>query len=235
MFNYVRISYDGIHRLDNVRSEVDILENFVDFLLNQKTADGKAQKEFDFKVFKKHKNIQETIAASVPGMEKLKSIDVAKEKFHISRRLIHTSTFFTPSGKARFVKDPTSSTHNDEAFPYLLMNVRSEGQFNTIIHEENDSYRGIDQRWSVMMNTRQIRRLGIQEGHLVGIVSAFGKMDGVKVYSFDLPDGDLMAYYPEANRLIGLDKDPRSKTPAFKSVPVDILVDLNRLTYRNEL
>ncbi len=49
--------------------------------------------------------------------------------------------------------------------------------------------------------------------------------------SFDLPDGDLMAYYPEANRLIGPDKDPRSKTPAFKSVPVDILVDLNRLTY----
>ena len=235
MFNYVRMSDGGIHRLNNVRSEVDILVNFADFLLNQKTADGKTEKKFDFKVFKKHKNIRETIAASVPGMEKLKTIDIAKEEFHISRRLMHTPTFLTPSGKARFVTSPMSSTHNDEAFPYRLMSVRSEGQFNSIIYEENDSYRGIDQRWSVMMNTRQIRRLGIQEGHLVDIVSAFGKMDGVKVYSFDLPDGDLMAYYPEANRLIGLDKDPRSKTPAFKSVPVDILVDLNRLTCRKEL
>jgi hypothetical protein len=29
-----------------------------------------------------------------------------------------------------------------------------------------------------------------------------------------------MAYYPEANVLCGTAVDPRSKTPAFKSVPV---------------
>jgi anaerobic selenocysteine-containing dehydrogenase len=32
-----------------------------------------------------------------------------------------------------------------------------------------------------------------------------------------------MAYYPEANVLIGTEHDPRSKTPAFKSVPVKII------------
>ena len=31
-----------------------------------------------------------------------------------------------------------------------------------------------------------------------------------------------MAYYPEANILIGRDTDPRSKTPVFKSVAVDV-------------
>ena len=65
------------------------------------------------------------------------------------------------------------------------MSVRSEGQFNSIIYEEQDSYRGIDQRWSVMMNTRQISLLGIKEGQLVNIISAHGKMDAVKVYPFD--------------------------------------------------
>ena len=78
------------------------------------------------------------------------------------------------------------------------------------------------------MNTRQISLLGIKEGQLVNIISAHGKMDAVKVYPFDLPDGDLMAYYPEANILTGLDRDVRSKTPAFKSVPVNIQVDPTR-------
>tara|TARA_A100001015_G_scaffold114965_1_gene127664 strand:- start:4088 stop:6325 length:2238 start_codon:yes stop_codon:yes gene_type:complete len=228
MFNYVRMSDGGIYRLDNVRSEVDILTNFADLLLDQRAKDGNIERKFDFKVFEKHKNIREAIAAIVPGMEKLKSIDVAKTEFHISRRLIHTPTFLRPSGKARFITSPMSSTDNDKIFPYRLMSVRSEGQFNSIIYEEQDSYRGIDQRWSVMMNTRQISLLGIKEGQLVNIISAHGKMDAVKVYPFDLPDGDLMAYYPEANILTGLDRDVRSKTPAFKSVPVNIQVDPTR-------
>ena len=47
-------------------------------------------------------------------------------------------------------------------------------------------------------------------------------MRNVAVYEYDLPTGDVMAYYPEANVLIGLDRDPRSQTPAFKSVKVSI-------------
>ena len=64
---------------------------------------------------------------------------------------------------------------------------------------------------------------------MVNIISAHGRMDAVKVYMFDLPDGDLMAYYPEANILTGLDRDVRSKTPAFKSVPVNIQIDSTQL------
>ncbi len=37
--------------------------------------------------------------------------------------------------------------------------------------------------------------------------------------AFDLPRGSALAYYPEANVLCGTAVDPRSKTPAFKSVP----------------
>ena len=40
--------------------------------------------------------------------------------------------------------------------------------------------------------------------------------------SFDLPRGSALAYYPEANVLCGMAIDPRSKTPAFKSVEVPV-------------
>jgi hypothetical protein len=57
------------------------------------------------------------------------------------------------------------------------------------------------------------------------IESAYGAMRGVKVYPLDLPDNDVMVYYPEANCLIGRERDARSQTPAFKSVKVRLLVD----------
>ena len=74
------------------------------------------------------------------------------------------------------------------------------------------------------MNPQMIAGLGIQAGDKVDIMSAVGTMQAVKVYAFDLPDGNIMAYYPEANVLIGRARDPRSKTPAFKSVNVKVLV-----------
>ncbi|WDR03852.1 hypothetical protein PSQ19_07400 [Devosia algicola] len=40
---------------------------------------------------------------------------------------------------------------------------------------------------------------------------------------FDLPRGSAMAYYPEANVLAGRDVDPRSRTPAFKSIAVTLV------------
>ena len=39
---------------------------------------------------------------------------------------------------------------------------------------------------------------------------------------FDLPRGSALAYYPEANVLCGTAVDPRSKTPAFKSIPITL-------------
>ncbi len=47
-------------------------------------------------------------------------------------------------------------------------------------------------------------------------------MAQVKVYPFDLPSGNMMAYFPEANVLCGTAIDQRSKTPGFKSIPVRV-------------
>ena len=221
MFNYVRLSDGGIKRFDNTRSEVSILVELFSQILKGKPQLG----SLDIASFSSHATVRDAIADIVPGLNKLKDIGVAKKEFHIANRLIHKPDFNTPTRKASFVTHVNKlAKKSDQKF--TLMSVRSEGQFNSIIYEENDSYRNIDQRWSVMMNPQDMTQLGLVKGSLVDIHSDFGQMLKVSVYPYQLPKGDVMAYYPEANALIGLDRDPRSQTPAFKSVDVTISASL---------
>ena len=89
-----------------------------------------------------------------------------------------------------------------------------------MIYEEFDSYRGTKTRWCVMMNIEDIRALGLSPEDHATVHSAQGKMENVKLYAYDVPRGDMLAYYPEANILTSIDIDPRSCTPAFKSTKV---------------
>ena len=224
MFNFVRLSDGGIHRLDNVRTEVNVLTHFAQHLFHFRQGSNEKEISFDFSAFRNHSSIRKTIAAVVPGMEDLKSIDVAKKEFHINNRIMHSPVFKTATGKAHFRVHPLPKSACSETYPFRLMSVRSEGQFNSIIYEEKDSYRSVNKRWVVMMNKKAIRSLGLEQDDTVDLVSAYGEMRAVSVQAFDLPDGDLMVYYPEANALIGRDRDEKSKTPAFKSVAVRIEV-----------
>lgn len=211
MFNYVRLSDGGIDRLDNVRPEVTILADLAARLL--------PDSPIDWTAFKQHRTIRAAIAGIVPGMEELADIDVARREFHIAGRLLHSPAFNTPDGKAHFVTRPTPAPHNSAL---MLTTVRSEGQFNTIIYERTDSYRGKADRWTVMMAPADITEHGLSDGGRATLISDHGRMEGVTVKSFDLARGSVMAYYPEANRLTGTEVDPRSKTPAFKATPVRI-------------
>ena len=215
MFNYVRLSDGGIDRLDNVRPEVTILSDLAQRLLPDCPV--------DFEAFKTHRNIREAIARTVPGMEDLASIDVAKREFHIRGRLLHTPEFKMAGGRARFQISalPAETTQaEDDADQFLLSTVRSEGQFNTIVYEYQDTYRQTKSRWVVMMNGDDMAEHGLTEDDPITLVSAQGRMEAVRVQSYDLPRGNLMAYFPEANVLTSTAVDPRSKTPAFKSTPV---------------
>ncbi len=215
MFNFVRLSDGGIERLPDVRPESDILCDLGSRILGESS--------FDFEPFKAHELVRETITKTVPGMEELADIGVAKREFHVRNRLMHRQEFMTSDGLAHFkVHDiPNIITHTDKA-SFMLTTVRSEGQFNTIIYEDKDSYRQTEMRWCVMMNLEDMSRLELKEGDMIDIYSDFGRMEGVSVYEFDLPAGNMMAYFPEANILCGTGADPRSKTPAFKSIPVRV-------------
>ncbi|SET16907.1 FdhF/YdeP family oxidoreductase [Thalassotalea agarivorans] len=214
MFNFVRLSDGGIIRHTNIRPESVVLADIADGVL--------IDSNFSFAPFKDHKKTRQAIAEIVPGMEQLKDIDVAKQEFHIKGRILHRRHFNTPDNNAHFqaVSLPQHEVSND--FPFKLSTLRSEGQFNSIIYEYKDSYRQTDERWAVMMNAKDIASLGLTEGGRANLTSANGEMKGVKVFAFDVPEGNFLSYYPEANVLTGLAIDPRSKTPAFKHVAVNI-------------
>ena len=208
MFNYVRLSDGGIRRLDNVRPETVILCDIAAILV--------PDCGIDFSAFKQHREVREAIAKIVPGMEALADIDVAKREFHINNRVLHEPKFGTPDGKARFVITPLPPPPDA---PIMLASVRSEGQFNTIIYEERDTYRGRAARDAVFLSPADMDVHGIAAGQRITVRSAQGRMEAVAT-PFDLPQGSALAYFPEANVLTATAVDPRSKTPAFKSIPV---------------
>lgn len=218
MFNYVRMSDGGIVRLKNVRSETHVLADLAGHLL--------PDSPIDFQAFQQFQKVRQAIARTVPGMQDLTDIDVARREFTVRGRILHKPEFHTASGRAQFVICAVPSSRSDEAYPFTLMSLRSEGQFNSIIYEEKDSYRGVEHRWTVLMNPADLAVMSLQEGDRVDLESAWGRMSGVSVKAFDLPQGNLAVYYPEANRLTARSTDPRSHTPNFKSVAVRVVARL---------
>ncbi len=219
MFNYVRLSDGGIDRLDNVRSEVSILATIGKHVCEAQKPDL----AMDFSQFEQHQTIRETIAKTVQGMEDLKDIGVAKKEFHIRNRIMHKPLFNTPRGKASFVTHDMPTVNDDaQSYPFVLSSIRSEGQFNSIIYEETDSYRLNADRNTVFLSGKDMRLLNINTGDKIDVTSRQGKMKGSTAQRFDLPQGCVMAYYPEANVLTEHQLDPRSLTPNFKSVPVKV-------------
>ena len=215
MFNFVRLSDGGIQRLANVRSEVSILAELGQRLLPSSPV--------DFESFQQHDNIRKTIASTLPELAQLKDIGIAKKEFHIQSRLLHSPTFNTINGKANFCTHPIPIVNPEASeYPFVLASVRSEGQFNTIIYEETDSYRHQAGRRSVMMSATDLHLLGVKTGDKVTLTSRNGVMNAVRVQEFDLPAGNLLTYFPEANVLASRYLDPRSQTPNFKSIAVAV-------------
>jgi anaerobic selenocysteine-containing dehydrogenase len=98
------------------------------------------------------------------------------------------------------------------------MTIRSEGQFNTVVYEDEDIYRGQDRRDVILMNAEDLRRRGLEPDQMVCVRSAVGVMHGVRARPHDIKAGNAAMYYPEANVLVPRTTDPDSKTPAFKCV-----------------
>jgi len=137
----------------------------------------------------------------------------------------------TKSGKAEFTapKHLSATGVNDAPGRYRLITLRSNDQFNTTVYGYSDRMRGIEgTRDVLLMNPKDIRRDGLEAGQIVSLISDAEDgierlLSGLSVTPFELPDGCVGAYYPEANALVPLwYHDQQSKTPAVKAVPVRI-------------
>ena len=220
MFNFLRMSDGGINRINSLCSEVEIITNIATRIIDKR--------DVDFGLFTEHRNIRDAIANLIPGFEKLANIDDEKKEFHINGRHFPSPRFSTESGKASFrVPSQTNWERQDQlnskGSTFLLTSVRSEGQFNTIIYNEEDIYRRQKHRKVLFMNPSDIENLDIKEGALVNVSNKLGQMKNLTIKSFDIKPGNIMTYFPEANILIPQDVDSRSRTPSFKSIEVTVL------------
>ncbi|MBC23512.1 MAG: histidine kinase [Phycisphaerae bacterium] len=213
MFNFIRMSDGGQQRHEGPRSEVDVILDVAEGIV--------PDAPLDFDACRDHAAIRELIASVIPGWGEIGSIDSTRREFTVDGRVFHEPRFPTESGKARFhvVDPPSSSLEHDQL---QLMTVRSEGQFNTVVYEEEDLYRGQERRDVILMNPSDIHRLGLQVDQHVTVHSEAGSMDRILVRPFDIAIGCACMYYPEANILIPRSVDPASRTPAFKSVAITI-------------
>lgn len=227
MFNYVRLSDGGPPRLIGPRSEVDIIAEiarryFASSPDNATDVDAQARaRAIDWSNLRDHCSVRQLIARTIPGYQAIADIDRTKREFQIAGRTFHEPRFPTPSGRAKFVPldIPAQPLQGGQL---RLMTVRSEGQFNTVVYEEEDIYRGQDRRDVILMNPRDMRRLGLRPDQRVTVRSSAGVMRGIHVRPFEVRAGNAVMYYPEANVLVPTTVDPRSKTPAFKSVLITI-------------
>ncbi|MBW8786074.1 MAG: formate dehydrogenase, partial [Novosphingobium sp.] len=137
----------------------------------------------------------------------------------------------TQAKKAVFTVPKSLNAAGFEEAPgrYRLITLRSNDQFNTTIYGYSDRMRGIEGRRDVLLiNPGEMARAGLTEGQRITLVSdaedgVERRLEGLAVTPFNLPDGCLGAYYPEANPLVPLaHHDEASKTPAYKAVPVRI-------------
>jgi anaerobic selenocysteine-containing dehydrogenase len=215
-FSYVRLSQGGMKppAASEVKSEVEIVTSIGARLL---PADGPV----DFSSLRDHDAIRRVIADVVPGYRPIAEIGASRQEFHVEGRVRHTPVFPTSDGKARFliVETPTDAL---EPGSLRLMTIRSEGQFNTVVYEEEDLYRGQKTRDVILLNEADMRQRGLKEGDRVAVTSQTGEMENVRVAAYPIAQGCAAMYYPESNVLIRRGVDAKSGTPSFKNVPVTL-------------
>jgi anaerobic selenocysteine-containing dehydrogenase len=184
---------------------------------------NRALSVIDWQAMRSTVEIRRSIGAIVPGFEKLAEIDRTKQEFQIGGRTFHEPQFATPDGRARLYIHTLPELLAMGPGALRLMTIRSEGQFNTVVYEEEDIYRGIDRRNVILMHDDDLARLNLNSGDRVTVRGPAGAMHSILATEFDkIKPGNAAMYYPECNVLVGRGLDPLSKTPAFKSVVVRV-------------
>lgn len=224
MFNYVRVSEGGPPRQPDARSEVEIVAEIAERVLG-------ASGPVDWRRLRGHDEIRELIAAVVPGYEAIAHAGRTRREFYIRERTFHTPQFKTPDGRAHFAAVPLPAFSRAGGLPepggngaeLRLMTIRSEGQFNTVVYEEEDLYRGQERRDVILLHPSDIERLGLRSDQRVNVRSETGEVRDVLVRPFNIRPGNAAMYYPEANVLVPNRADEKARTPAYKHVAIRIV------------
>ena len=169
---------------------------------------------------------------AVPGGFKLRN--AASERIWETPRgkagfFVHAVPRDTPVHRARAARSPGASP------VFTLFTTRSHDQYNTTIYGMDDRYRGVfGQRRVVFIHAEDIRALGFRDGDWVDILTVWDdgqerRADRFKLVAYDIPRGNLAAYYPETNPLVPLSSVAENAgTPTSKSIPVMLVAHLTQ-------
>jgi molybdopterin-dependent oxidoreductase alpha subunit len=174
-----------------------------------------------------HDSIRDLIQNCLPEFSDYNQRVRDKGGFYLPNGPRDGPTWDTPSSKAVIHTNPLPVRHISED-RFILMTVRSHDQYNTTIYGNDDRYRGIyNARRIIMMNKDDMKRLQLEPQAIVDLTSHHkGRelhSDSWKVVPYDIPKGNLAAYFPEANVLVPLDSVAKgSNTPTSKWIEVSL-------------
>jgi molybdopterin-dependent oxidoreductase alpha subunit len=221
--NFVRLNDEGKTHL----KESDLIAE-VDFLTELA---HRLQGNFpvDWRKLQDTKYVRQLIAQTIPGFEKMATIDETKEEFTISGRIFTEPKFSTPSGKASMFVTPLPElalpkpvdfgVSDTPAIVVALMTGRSYSQHNTVVYKIADKYRGMPHRNCILMNRHDAESIGLKEHQRVTVQADAGKLTQVEVIYGAVRQGSALMFYPEVNVIFKAQIEERSGTPAFKRVP----------------
>jgi anaerobic selenocysteine-containing dehydrogenase len=215
------LSDGGPRRLPGPRSEIEVIAEFGNRLIPN-------AKGIDWDAMRKTSTIRQWIADVIPGYDQISDIDKTGNEFQIGNRTFHEPKFATADGRAKMHTHAIPELKGREDRELRLMTVRSEGQFNTVVYEEEDLYRNQDRRDVILMHPDDLIRLGLEHDNRVQVISDTGSLQNILARGYDsIRPGNALMYFPEANVLVPRHTDPASKTPAFKGVVVRVISDQN--------
>src|SRR6185295_5150038 len=168
MFNFVRLSDGGPARHAGPKSEIAVIAELAFRVLG-------TGGPIDWPAMGDTNRIRDAIAKIVPGWEQVGDIARTKKEFHIAGRTLHAPKFPTTTGRAKLhAIDLPELSHDTGSL--RLMTVRSEGQFNTVVYEDEDLYRGQDRRDVILMNPADIALFSLKPETRVTVKSEAGEM-----------------------------------------------------------
>lgn len=179
--------------------------------------------------------IREYIAAVIPGFKDFNQRILQEGGFYLGNSA-RQRQWNTPAKKAilhthglpeSILPKRAQALRNQRTL--IMQTLRSHDQYNTTIYGMDDRYRGIKgERKVVFINPADIQRLGFQEGQRVNLRSLWDdqverKVEGFILVPYNIPAGNIAAYYPETNPLVPLDSYGEfSHTPTSKSIAIEL-------------
>ncbi|MCM3164044.1 FdhF/YdeP family oxidoreductase [Metabacillus litoralis] len=116
----------------------------------------------------------------------------------------------TPDGKGNLISVEIPDLGKKEG--QFVVTSRRGKQFNSMVYKEKDPFNGAD-RYDVLMNAEDAKRLSIAEGEGIVVYNGFGVFQG-KAKFVDIATGNLEVHFPEGNFLL-----PRGRYEKFAGIP----------------